>query len=56
VAELAISPLAAYGMTASDIPVVVQKARQASSMKGNPSVLADGDLAAILEAAVTPSS
>jgi len=56
VAELAIPQLAAYGMTVADIPVVVQKARQASSMKGNPNVLANDDLAAILEAAVTPSS
>jgi alcohol dehydrogenase class IV len=36
VAELTIPPLSAYGMTAADIPAVVDKAGQASSMRGNP--------------------
>ena len=49
VADLTIPPLAAYGMTAADIPTVVAKARQASSMQGNPARLDDPTLAAILE-------
>jgi len=53
VADLAIPPLAAHGMTAADIPSVVEKARQASSMKGNPARLADDELAAILAAGLT---
>jgi alcohol dehydrogenase class IV len=53
VAELAIPPLAAYGMTAADIPAIVAQARPASSMKGNPVVLSDDDLAAILAATLT---
>jgi alcohol dehydrogenase class IV len=34
--KLEIPPLRTYGMTESDLPVVVEKASQASSMKGNP--------------------
>lgn len=52
VAELAIPPLSLYGMTAADVPAVVEKARQASSMKGNPVQLDDGDLTAILRQAL----
>jgi alcohol dehydrogenase class IV len=54
VAELAIPPLSAYGMTAADISAVVQKAKQASSMKGNPVTLGDDELAAIVSVALTP--
>ena len=52
VADLAIPPLAAHGMTLADIPTVVAKARQAGSMQGNPSRLDDHTLAAILERAI----
>lgn len=52
VAELAIPPLSCYGMTAVDIPIVIARAKQASSMKGNPVVLPDDELAAILADAV----
>lgn len=52
VADFAIPPLAAYGMRAADIPAVVEKARQASSMKGNPARLTDTTLSAILEQAL----
>lgn len=52
VTELAIPPLAAYGLTRDDIPVVVEKATQASSMKSNPVILPDDVLAAILTAAL----
>ncbi|MEX0688617.1 MAG: iron-containing alcohol dehydrogenase [Pirellulales bacterium] len=48
VAELAIPPLSRFGMTAVDIPIVIARAKQASSMKGNPVVLSDDELAAIL--------
>jgi alcohol dehydrogenase class IV len=48
VTELAIPPLARHGMTAADIPAVVEKTLQASSMKGNPVPLTAADLAAIL--------
>lgn len=52
-ADLAIPSLAAHGLTAADIPAVVAASRQASSMKGNPSCLADETLAMILSAALT---
>lgn len=52
VADLAIPPLARHGMTAGDIPLVVEKAKQASSMKGNPVVLDDAALASILAGAL----
>jgi alcohol dehydrogenase class IV len=52
VADLAIPSLAAYGMTAADIPVVVAKAKQASSMKGNPVTLPDDVLQALLVGAL----
>lgn len=52
VAELAIPPLSRFGMTAVDIPIVIARAKQASSMKGNPVVLPDDELAAILADAV----
>lgn len=52
VIELAIPPLSTYGMTAADIPAVVIKAKQASSMKGNPARLDDQDLANILARAI----
>lgn len=52
VAELAIPPLSAYGMTVADIPAVVAKAKQAGSMKGNPATLDEPALAAILALAI----
>ncbi|MFM8413114.1 MAG: iron-containing alcohol dehydrogenase, partial [Planctomycetota bacterium] len=54
VADLAIPPLAAYGMATADIPEVVAKAKQASSMKGNPVALTDDALNAILAGAIAP--
>jgi len=47
--ELSVPRLASYGMTAADIPELVAKARQASSMKGNPIELTVGELSGILE-------
>jgi alcohol dehydrogenase class IV len=45
--ELAVPGLGRYGMTAADVPALVEKAKVASSMKGNPIVLTDGELAEI---------
>ncbi|HVJ17729.1 MAG TPA: iron-containing alcohol dehydrogenase [Polyangiaceae bacterium] len=52
VSELRIPALRSYGMSASDIPDIVAKARQASSMKGNPIALEEAELGAILERAL----
>jgi alcohol dehydrogenase class IV len=42
--ELGIPPLSTYGVTAADVPRVVEQARRASSMQGNPVVLTDEEL------------
>lgn len=46
--ELAVPGLAAYGIATSDFPAIVEKARHASSMKGNPIVLTPEELLEIL--------
>jgi alcohol dehydrogenase class IV len=46
--DLAMPSLADYGLTAELIPQVVEMARRASSMKGNPIVLTDEELTRIL--------
>jgi len=51
-ADLGIKRLSAYGIGASDLPSLVEKARAASSMQGNPIVLGPDELHAILEAAL----
>lgn len=50
--EMNIRPLAEYGLKSDDFPVLIAQARNASSMKGNPVVLTDGELKAILEKAI----
>lgn len=50
--ELAVPGLAAYGMTAADIPSIAEKAAQASSMKGNPITLSPEELSEILARAL----
>jgi len=50
--RLEIPPLRAYGVGPGDIAVLVEKAAQASSMKGNPIVLTPEELAEILTRAV----
>jgi alcohol dehydrogenase class IV len=50
--DLEVPMLAAYGMTAVDIELVVEKARKASSMRGNPIELTDRELSEALERAV----
>lgn len=49
VADLAIPKLSDYGLQKSSYPELVAKAKKASSMKGNPVVLNDESLTAILE-------
>jgi alcohol dehydrogenase class IV len=44
---LGIEPLRRYGMAAGDIPELVDRAKRASSMKGNPIALTDAELAEI---------
>jgi alcohol dehydrogenase class IV len=52
VAELRIPGLRTYGVTAEDVPVLVEKAARASSMKSNPVALSAEQMAAILHAAI----
>ncbi len=49
---LKIPALATYGITKSDFPEIVAKAKNASSMKGNPIDLKDSELLQILELAI----
>jgi len=51
-AALAIPRLAQHGLTAAGIPPLVEKAKVASSMKGNPIALTDGEIAEITSAAM----
>ena len=50
--QLSIPGLASYGMSAADIPSLVIKAAQASSMRGNPIALTSAELSQILERAL----
>lgn len=49
VRDLHIPSLSAYGISPSDFPALIEKARNASSMKGNPVLLNDSELQEILE-------
>ena len=49
--ELELPTLAHYGVTPADIPRIVANSR-GSSMKTNPVLLEDGDIAAILRARI----
>jgi alcohol dehydrogenase class IV len=49
---LEVPGLAHYGLTQAGIPALVAKARVASSMKGNPVALTDGELAEIARGAL----
>ena len=51
-ADLEIPGLSRYGLTEAGIPTVVAEAQRASSMKGNPVVLSDRELAAVLRQAL----
>ena len=52
VEELRIPRLAEYGVGERDVPRVVEQARRASSMQGNPIVLTDEEFAEILSTAI----
>ncbi|NQU41853.1 iron-containing alcohol dehydrogenase, partial [bacterium] len=49
---LRVPALGEYGITSGDFPDIVEKAREASSMKGNPIELTRKELAAILQRAM----
>jgi alcohol dehydrogenase class IV len=49
---LNVPPLSDFGLTEDDFPMVVEKARNASSMKGNPILLTDEELIEILRKAI----
>jgi len=51
-ADLAVPPLGEFGLTDEAFPQVVAQSQRASSMKGNPLPLTDGELTAILAQAV----
>jgi len=52
VSELNIPPLSAHEMNESHIPEAVEKTLNASSFKGNPIALNEGELREILERAL----
>jgi alcohol dehydrogenase class IV len=52
VEELAVPRLSAYGVREEDVPRVTAEARRASSMQGNPIVLTDDELAAVLRTSI----
>ena len=47
-----IPPMAAYGVSRSDLPGIIEKSAQASSMKGNPILLSFQEMEEILERAL----
>ncbi len=51
-ATLSIPPLRTYGITNTDVPSLVEKAAQASSMKANPIVLTAQELADLVSGAL----
>ena len=52
VRALRIQPLRKYGVKREDFPAIIEKAKAANSMKGNPLRLRDRELLRILEDAV----
>jgi alcohol dehydrogenase class IV len=50
--DLEVPGLGHFGMTAPDVPALVERAKRASSMRGNPVVLSDGELAEIAERSI----
>ena len=52
VLDLNIGPLSQFGLTESAVPAMVALARKASSMRYNPVVLSDANLAKALLAAI----
>jgi alcohol dehydrogenase class IV len=52
VSDLRVPPLRTYGITDTDVPEIVEKATQASSMKANPIVLTKAELEEVLNSAI----
>jgi alcohol dehydrogenase class IV len=50
--QLQVPPLSTFGIRETDIPLVVEKSKNASSMKGNPIRLTEEELTDILKRAV----
>jgi alcohol dehydrogenase class IV len=50
--DLQVPSLASLGITESDFPLIVEKSKNASSMKGNPVELSDGELTRLLTEAL----
>jgi len=50
--ELSVPPLSAFGLSEEDVPDVVEKAKNSSSMKGNPVKLTEEELTEILRQAL----
>ncbi|MHC4458426.1 MAG: iron-containing alcohol dehydrogenase [Planctomycetota bacterium] len=50
--QLKVPPLSTFGISETDIPMVVEKSKNASSMKGNPIRLTEEELTEILNRAV----
>jgi alcohol dehydrogenase class IV len=50
--QLKVPPLSTFGISETDIPMVMEKSKNASSMKGNPIRLTDEELTEILNGAV----
>jgi alcohol dehydrogenase class IV len=50
--ELEIPPLSSYGIREQDVPILVEKASRASSMKANPLVLTSDELREVLTLAL----
>ena len=53
-AQMFVPGLEEFGIIESDFPAIVEKAKNASSMKGNPIPLTDTELTIILEESFTP--
>jgi alcohol dehydrogenase class IV len=49
---LGIQGLASLGMTPAEVPLLVEKAKAASSMRGNPIALTDAELGQIVAEAM----
>ena len=50
--QLRVPPLSTFGINETEIPLVVEKSKNASSMKGNPIRLTEEELTGILKKAV----
>ena len=50
--ELNVPKLASFGLKENDIPDIIEKAKKASSMKGNPIELTDEELSQIVRQSI----